>query len=427
MKDPAYITIEELAEIKLDPGRYTRIMPEKHLKYIAPGVDGLGICALSLQVPESAVLFIAPAGCARHVSMGAYRNGTQDRLYLLRVQEEELVNGSHLDRIPQAVEEILKKAEPKPRALFLCSSCVDTLLASDYETLARQMERRYGIRVRASYMDPIMFDSQKSPDNRIQCSMYAFVEKRKPCDGGVNLLGCGAPLNGDSELYPLLQKAGAGPVRHIDQTKTLDELDELGRAALNLVITPNAKMAAGQLKDRLKIPYLVFSVRWGLENIHQAYQDLGKALNLNIEDTPYLEQAREEIIRSAVMLEGKRVAIGKTIRGNPFEVARALTEYGVNVRQLYKNKVTPDDMETIRWLARHNPGLRVYSGDHPTHVHLRAENRGNCPVDIAIGEDAAYFNPQAHSVLYPLGEEPFGYRGVTDLFARMAAGKEGAR
>ena len=54
---PKYLTMQELAQIPLQAGRYTRIIPGRHLKYVAPGVDGLGLSAFSLLLPESAVLF----------------------------------------------------------------------------------------------------------------------------------------------------------------------------------------------------------------------------------------------------------------------------------------------------------------------------------------------------------------------------------
>ena len=44
---PRYLTMQELSQIPLQAGRYTRIIPGRHLKYVAPGVDGLGLSSLS--------------------------------------------------------------------------------------------------------------------------------------------------------------------------------------------------------------------------------------------------------------------------------------------------------------------------------------------------------------------------------------------
>lgn len=423
MSNSQYITIGQLADMPLDPGRYTRIMPCKHLKYDAPGVDGLGLVSVSLMVPESAVLFVAPPGCARHVAMRAYERGNHERLFLLRVSESELVAGTHLDKIPEAIEQILQQTAPWLRALSICSSCVDTVLASDYETLAKKMEARFGIRVRASYMDPIMFDHKKSPDNRIQSSVYSFIESDGIKDNGVNLLGCFRAPPERCELYQFLSDAGIAPVRHISQSKTLEEMDEMSRSQLNIVLNPPARNAAAEMKKKLGIPTLMMPVRYDPECISEGYRSLENTLNITIEDAAFKAAAEEKLRQGADALKNKRIAIGKSIRGNIFELARTLGSYGYHIDVLIKNKITPNDVENIRWLADNMPDIQVYSGDHPTAIYMREDHK---PMDIAIGADAAYFYPEAKAITYPSGKEVFGYHGIISLVQElMEAAEEG--
>lgn len=425
MSNIQYITIGQLADMPLDPGRYTRIMPCKHLKYDAPGVDGLGLVSVSLLVPESAVLFVAPPGCARHVAMRAYERGNHERLFLLRVSESELVAGTHLDKIPDAIEQILKEHGSWLKALSICSSCVDTVLASDYETLAKKMEARFGIRMRASYMDPIMFDHQKSPDNRIQSSVYSFIESDGQKDGGVNVIGGFRLPPEDCELHQILKDCGIGPIRHICQSKTLEEMDELSRSQLNIVMNPPAKHAAGEMKKKLGIPTLMMPVRYDPDRISEGYRSLEKALNITIDDSAYKARAEEMLRQGAVALKDKHIAIGKSIRGNIFELARTLSSYGYHIDVLIKNKITPNDVDNIRWLADNMPHIQVYAGDHPTQIYMRDHHE---PLDIAIGADAAYFYPEAKAIHYPAGKEIFGYQGIISLVQElMQAAEEGDR
>lgn len=420
-KDIQYLTIKQLSEMPLEPGRYTRIMPCKHLKYDAPGVDGLGLVSQSLMVPESAVLFVAPAGCARHVAMRAYERGNKEHLYLLRVSESELVAGTHLDKIPDAIEAILTSVPNPPKAISICSSCVDTLLASDYESIAAKMEKRFGIRVRPSYMDPIMFDNNKSPDNRIQSSVYSFVESDGQKDDGVNLMGISRPLPEECELISLLNENGVGPVRHITQTKTLVEMDQMSRSKLNLVLKPTAKNAAKEMEKKLGIPSLLMPVRYDPQRISNGYRDLEKKLGITLDDSKYRQMAEDVLREGAEKLKGKRIAIGKSIRGNLFELARTLGSYGYQVDVLIKNKITPGDVENISWLAEHFPDMIIYSGDHPTSIFVREDHPH---IDIAIGADAAYFFPEALAIPYPPGVEIFGYMGVVSLIRRMLGEEE---
>lgn len=410
---PKYLTMQELAQIPLQAGRYTRIIPGRHLKYVAPGVDGLGLSAFSLLLPESAVLFIAPAGCARHVKMRAYDIGKADRLFLLRVTEQELVTGAHLARIPEAVEEILRRAKQRPKAIFIGSSCVDTILASDYEKVCRDLSRRFpDVRFHPSYMDPIMFDSKKSPDSRIHCSLYSFVEKQAEKDRGINLLGPAVPLTADADLTRLLEKAGFGPVRQMCRCACLLEADQMGRSCLDLAVGGPVKMAAEQLEKTLGIPYLMMPPTHDPAKVHGFYEKLGQALGVTLDDSAEQAAAEAWLRTAAEACRGKRIVVGKNYFGNPFETARTLLAYGFTVAAVIKNKITPKDKPVIAALAERAPEMLVYSGDHPTLNHLREEHE---PADIVIGSDAAHFYPEARAVLKDPAQLYVGYQAVTYL------------
>lgn len=414
---PQYLTITELAQTPVK-SLYTRIMPRRHLKYCAPGVEGMGMLQSSLLVPESALLFVAPAGCARHVAMHSYRLGLKNRLFLLRVDENDIVTGAHLDRIPAAMEEIMSNACPKPRALFLGSSCVDTLLASDYKAIAKKLEAKYGIRVRASYMDPIMFDGKKSPDRKIQHSMYDFIAKNDAKEKAVNIIGSYAPVNRDSEFYSLLAKAGFDTVRHISECTTLEELDRMGQSTLNIVIKSSGSMAAAEMEKKHGIPFISLPVSYNLDTIRNSYRKLGEALGIEIYDDIYYEQTKQVIKEFRQHLGSLRIAIGKTIKGNVFDLAHALIQYGFRVSHLFINKFTQGEKPHIMWLAEHQPEMGVFSGDHPTIVNLREEH---LPVDLAIGLDASYFCPDAAEVSWDVQDQPYGYRGIVSLLEKMTS------
>lgn len=419
---PRSLTMRELSEIPLQSGRYTRIIPGRHLKYIAPGVDGLGLSSLSLLLPESAVLFVSPAGCARHVKMRAFEVGMADRMFLLRITEQELVTGSHLARIPEAVEEILKRVRPAPRAVYICSSCVDTILASDYERVCRELRLRFPeVRFQPSYMDPIMFDSKKSPDSRIHCSLFGFVARSQSRDQGINLLGPALPLGEEADLSRLLTAAGFGPVRQMCRFHSLAEADEMGRSLLNLAVGGPVKMAAEEFQRTHGTPYLMLPPSHDPETIHGFYQSLGRQLGTELDDSRELDRAREQLRAAAAACRGRTVAVGKNYFGNPFETARTLLEYGFHVTTVIKNKITPKDRDTIAWLAERAPEMRVYSGDHPT-LNILREDHG--PADLVIGSDAAYFFPEAHAVLNACRRLPVCYEAVGYLTRCLCGEKE---
>lgn len=418
---PRFISMKELSEIPLQPGRYTRIIPGRHLKYMAPGVDGLGLCSFSLLLPESVLLFVAPAGCARHVKLRACAAGMDRRLFLLRVSEEELVTGSHLERIPEAVAEILERTHPTPKAIFIGSSCVDTILASDYERVCAQLRRTFPqVRFTPNYMDPVMFDSKKSPDNRIHCSLFSFVAKQDERDRGVNLLGPALPLPEDADLIRLLNRQGFGPVRQMCRCQTLCKADQMSRSTLNLAVGP-LTMASEQLRARLGIPYLTLPYSHDPDELHQFYERLGQQLGVCIDDGEERRLAAQALRQASEKLRGKRIAIGKNYGANPFNLAKTLLEYGFTVTTVIKNKITPKDKPVIAWLAEQAGDMRVYSGDHPTLNTLRQEHQ---PVDYVIGSDAEWFFPEAGAVLSDEKHLYLGYQGILYLTEGLCRGRE---
>lgn len=412
-RPPVYLTMKELAEIPLQAGRYTRIIPGRHLKYAAPGVDGLGLSSVSLLLPESVTLFVSPAGCARHVKMRAFDIGKQDRVFLLRITEEELVTGTHLARIPEAVEEILRRVEPKPKAIYISSSCIDTILASDYDCVCRELSLRFPeVRFHPSYMDPIMFDSKKSPDSRIHCSLYSFIGKQAEKDRGVNVLGSAALLDEGADLRRLLGAVGMGPVRQIARYHSLAEADEMGRSVLNLAVGGPVKMAAEQFEAAHGTPYLMLPPTHDPDRIHAFYQKLGEQLGAEIDDSAELAKAKALLRHAAKVCCGKRIVVGKNYYGNPFEMAKTLLEYGFTVTGVVKNKITPKDKPVIQWLAERAPEMLVYSGDHPTLNVLRLQHE---PADIVIGTDVQHFYPEARAIVEDKKELHICYQAVSYL------------
>ena len=179
------------------------------------------------------------------------------------------------------------------------------------------------------------------------------------------------------------------------------------------------------MKKKLGIPTLMMPVRYDPDRISEEYRSLEKALNITIDDAAYKATAEEKLRQGAVALKDKHIAIGKSIRGNIFELARTLSSYGYHIDVLIKNKITPNDVDNIRWLADNMPHIQVYAGDHPTQIYMRDHHE---PLDIAIGADAAYFYPEAKAIHYPAGKEIFGYQGIISLVQElMQAAEEGDR
>ena len=121
-------------------------------------------------------------------------------------------------------------------------------------------------------------------------------------------------------------------------------------ANVNFVLNPESRLAAQDLEQRLGIPSIELTRLYQVSQIHNQYQALAKALDVTIDDEPWLEKARAVVHRMQETYSGTTVAIGEMQNGNAYEMALALTRYGFVVREIYAN-LGPDDFVYLRHLA----------------------------------------------------------------------------
>ena len=105
------------------------------LAYNSPGAIGFGVKRAALVLPESVMLLVAPGCCGRNSTILSENEGYADRMFYLEMDETDIVTGRHLKAIPEAINEIMEVATPKPKAVVICITCVDALLATDLESI----------------------------------------------------------------------------------------------------------------------------------------------------------------------------------------------------------------------------------------------------------------------------------------------------
>jgi nitrogenase molybdenum-cofactor synthesis protein NifE len=411
---PFHLSIGEIG----DTGSHwqRRVMPPNCLHYCPASAGGWGIIRVGLLVPESVMLFVSPAGCGRHGAIAGIQLGFKNRLFLLHLDEMDIVTGQYIDAISQAVAEILADARPQPKAMLICATCIDDLLGSDYDGLARQLETKYGIPVRICHMDPIAMDSKTPPQFTVQQAIYKFLDRPAEKEPAVNVIGNFAPIDDDSELYEVLAAAGLKKLRHIAASATLEEFRMMSRATHNLLIKPGGRLAVQQMKMKLGIPYCFTPVAYGLDTIAHTYGTLGKFLGVELNTEKYRMEAEAAVESCQSKLGSLTVAVGSTANASPFELARALTEYDFQVRYIFADLILESDLVHVQWLKQHNPGIMVFTNVHPTMVDFIDQK---LTVDLAVGFDAGYFCPDAKTVPLSLDKQPFGYRGAIYLFREI--------
>ena len=374
------------------------------LAFNSPGAEGFGVKRAGLAIPGSIMLLVGPGCCGRNTTILSEMSGYSDRFFFYTMDETDIITSRHLQKIPRAIREICESSEKEPSVVMVCMTCVDALLGTDMERVCRKAAS----------------EGRKPPMVAVRQAVYSLLKSRKRRGDAVNLLGYFSPLQDDCELYDLLKQAGVKHIREISRCGDFDEYLAMSEANFNLVLHAESRLAAQDMEERLQIPSIELTRMYDTEKIHKQYGIFSKVIGVSLDDRPYKEEAQATVEEFLKKYGSIRVAIGEMMNGDAFDMAAALSKYGLDVREIY-GTVTAESFVRLRQLAETNGSIKVYSNLSPTMLYYADDET----VDLAIGKDAAYYHPKAAHVFWNQEIQPFGHRGVTTLFHEMTRAMEG--
>lgn len=393
------------------------------LAFNSPGAQGFGVKRAGLAIPGSVMLLVGPGCCGRNTTILSEMGGYSDRFFFYIMDETDIVTGRHLKKIPQAVCEIVEALEKKPTVVMICMTCVDALLGTDMERVCRKAEDKAGLPVVPCYMYALTREGRKPPMVDVRRAVYSLLEPTTRNRKTVNLLGYFAPLRESCELYDILQQIGITKINEISRCQTFDEYKDMAKANFNIILNPEARLAAQEMEKNLHIPSIELTRLYQVVQIHKQYQALAQVLGTTIDDSKWHEEAKALVAQVRETYSGTTVAIGEMQNGNAFDMALALTRYGFVVKEIYAN-IGPDDFVYVRHLAELSPETQVYSNLSPTMMYYEGKDH---PVDLTIGKDAMYYHPDSAQVFWDEEIQPFGYDGVKALLTAIATALEGGK
>ena len=429
MQEAYYCTVGELAQLGKD-AIPPQLISNTHLIYSSPatlafnspGAEGFGVKRAGLAVPGSIMLIVAPGCCGRNTSMISSMREYHDRFFYLMMDETDIVTGRHLKKIPKAVKEICESVEKKPSVVMICITCVDALLGTDMERICRKATEEVGLPVRPCYMYALTREGRKPPMVHVRQSLYSLLEPKKKKGNVVNLLGFFSPLVDDCELYDMLRQSCVKTIHDISRCQDYDEYLTMAEANFNVVLHPEARFAAEDFHDRLKIPFIEITRLYQIDKIASQYRAFGAAIGAEFDDEKQRAQAQAAVDQFRESHPDASFAIGECMNGDSFELSLALVRYGFAVKEIY-GTLTAENFIYLKQLAKLSPDTKVFSNLEPTMLYYDA---ADCGVNLTIGKDAGYYHPECPNVVWNQDRQPYGYAGVRRLFeALLVSGKEG--
>lgn len=422
MKKAYFCTAEELEQRGKDnlpkqfqSGEHLIYSSPATLAFNSPGAEGFGVKRAGLAVPGSIMLIVAPGCCGRNTSMISSMKEYNNRFFYLCMDETDIVTGRYLKKIPKAVASICESLEKKPSVVMICITCVDALLGTDMERVCRRAEEKVGLPVRPCYMYALTREGRKPPMVHVRQSLYSLLEPGHKKGNVVNLLGYFSPLVDDCELYTLLQEAGVKTIHEISRCEDFEEYKKMSEANFNLVLHPEARFAAEDFHDRLKIPFIELRRLYQIDKIGSQYQAFGAALGIEFHAEEQKKQAQEAIESFRKVCPEPVFAVGECANADPFELSLALVKYGFKVAEIY-GTITGENFIYIRQLKKLSPQTKIFSNMEPTMLYYDSAESG---VTLTIGKDACYYHPNTKGIHWNEERQPFGYVGVRRLFEAL--------
>ena len=412
----------EAAELSaLGPDRIPeQLVSSRHLIYSSPatlafnspGAQGFGVKRAGLAIPGSVMLLAAPGCCGRNTTILSELGGYSERFFYLMMDETDIVTGRHLKKIPEAVEQVCASLAKRPSVVMICITCVDALLGTDMERMCTKASERVGLPVLPCYMYALTREGRKPPMVHVRQSLYSLLEKRERKSTSVNILGYFAPLVQDCEIYDLLGQMGVRQIREISRCKDYGEYLAMAEANFNLVLHPEARYAAEDLRKRLDIPYIELRRLYQIDRVHRQYELFAAALGTRIDDREVYDRTRRLVEDFRERYPGLTFAVGEGCNANAFELSLALLRYGFAVAEIFASP-SKEDYIYIHKIAALSPKTRFYSNLEPTMIYydLKAS-----PADLAVGKDAVYYHPETAGIEWSDDIAPFGYAGIRHFF-----------
>lgn len=394
------------------------------LAYNSPGAEGFGVKRAGLSVPESVMLIVAPGCCGRNTSLISSMPEYKNRFFYLEMSEPDLVTGRHLNKIPDAIKEVLAflkdNGKKIPKVVMICITCVDALLGTDMDRVCRKAEDALaggeyeGVKVRPCYMYALTREGRRPPMVHVRQTIYSLLEPMEKDPRSVNIIGGFAPLE-NTELITYLKSSGFRNIRQISTCKTFEEFLDMARANFNIVIDPEARAAAEDMNKNLNIPYIELTRVYSTDKISSQYKALSSVAGLDIIDSEEKAEADEAVARLKEAYPDLTFNVGECTNANAFELALSLVRMGFKVDEIYAT-LAPENFVYVKNLALLSPDTKIYCNMEPTMLYYKISSS---KAQVTVGKDAKFYCPDIPNIAWNQDTRPFGYQGVRDLMNKV--------
>ena len=359
------------------------------LEYAAPARGTWNIVHTGMLIPEAHEIFVCAASCLRGVVLTAAEMNATERFSTIEIKEQNLLDGTMEDLIIEGVLDIVKNLKKRPPAILLYTSCIHHFVGCDMDMVFDSLRQQLpDIDFTDCYMNPIMRKSGSTPDEAMRRQLYSLLKPARINPKSINIIGNDLSTSPTSELCQIITAAGHS-ILEITNLKTYEEYKKMAESGVNISYYPAAKAAGDELEKRLGQKHLYLPVSFDFGEIKASIDTLVGELGADkFDHTSKIDICKKRLQALKFLLGDTKICVDYTAVSRPFELAKLLCEYGLNVFRIYADSVTAGDKSAFLWLKENCPNIEIFATVHPK---MRLLSRESSEKIVAIGQKAAYF------------------------------------
>jgi len=276
-------------------------------------------------IKNTAIIVHGPKGCVYHINyILGLRGDRPSRVYSTSLDENDVIFGAE-KKLINAIEEL--DDEYHPDLIIVLSCCASSIIGEDVDSAVRHAKSKakvIGIESGGFEGD---FRTGYSETLKKLVEELTLPSKTKK-SLAVNLVGM---LRGGPDLRELkriLSSIGVTVNAVLTADATLDQIQHVGAAALNIVLCePSGKEAADILEKKFGIPYIIEDLPIGYSATVRFLEHVGHALGISLGAMDFKRNKEQTVVpipyNSIAIISGPTRAIAMT---------QFLHELGINPR-----------------------------------------------------------------------------------------------
>lgn len=303
-----------------------------------------------------------PIGCASYTwdIRGSLTSGasTYRNSFSTDLRETDIVFGGE-KKLSAAIDELMEKAEPAPKLIFVYATCIAGVIGDDIEAVCRAAAKKYSIRVipvKAPGFSGTKPQGYKLACDAIMALILPGINQSKRF--GVNILG-DYNLAGETWIIrSYLEEIGIPVISTITGDASYEKLMRAPTAVLNLVqCAGSSTYLAERMYSEMDIPYIKVSF-FGIEDTTASLFRVADALGkpeISAKAREFAKSRTSEVVpvieKYKPYLEGKRAAIFVGGGFKAISLIRQFNELGMKTVVAGTQTGKKDEYEIISALA----------------------------------------------------------------------------